>query len=238
MEIKEGKVLYKGLIKGRLIKRYKRFLADVKLETGEIVTAHCANSGSMKECIKEDALVYLSPQNRPERKLKFTWEMIEMPTSLVGVNTGVPNKLVVSSIESGKIAELTGYDKVKPEIKTSDGTRLDILLEKENKEKCYVEIKNSTMVEKRHGFFPDAVTTRGQKHLLELEELVKKGHRGVVFFLIQRMDVDVFSPADHIDEEYGRLLRQVNKNGVEILAYDTILTADSITINKRVEVKL
>lgn len=238
MEIKEGKVLYKGLIKGRLIKRYKRFLADVKLETGEIVTAHCANSGSMKACIMEDAVVYLSPQDRPERKLKFTWEMIEMPTSLVGVNTGVPNKLVVSSIESGKIAELTGYDKVKPEIKTSDGTRLDILLEKENKEKCYVEIKNSTMVENRHGFFPDAVTTRGQKHLLELEELVKKGHRGVVFFLIQRMDVDLFSPADHIDEEYGRLLRKVNKNGVEILAYDTILTADSITINKRVEVKL
>ena len=238
MIVKNGSVLFDDLLKGRFIKRYKRFLADIKLDSGENITAHCANSGSMKACMEEDAVVYVSPQNGPKRKLKFTWEMIEMNGSLVGVNTGVPNKLVASAIESGKIEELKGYPLVRPEIKTSEGTRLDILLENDLKEKCYVEIKNCTLVENSHAYFPDAVTIRGQKHLLELETLVKKGNRGVVFFLVQRMDADVFSPADHIDKEYGRLLRKVNKNGVEILVYDTRLTPDSIVINKRIRVCL
>lgn len=238
MIIKEGRISFDRLIEGRLIKRYKRFLCDVLLDSGDIVTAHCANSGSMKACLKEDAKVYLSPQNSPKRKLKFTWEMIDMGSSLVGVNTGVPNKLVASAIESGKIKELKNYDYIKPEIKTSEGTRLDILLKDKDENRCYVEIKNATLVEDGHASFPDAVTTRGQKHLLELESLVKEGDRGVVFFLIQRMDADVFSPADHIDEEYGRLLRRVMKNGVEILCYDTILTPRSIEINKRINVDL
>lgn len=238
MKVENGKVLYEGLIHGRLIKRYKRFLADVELESGEVVTAHCANSGSMTACIKEGALVYLSCHDNPKRKLKYTWEMIEMPSSLVGVNTGVPNKLVASAIESGKIEELKKYTNVRPEIKTSEGTRLDLLLTDALGEKCYIEIKNCTLVENNHAYFPDAVTTRGQKHLKELERLALEGHETGVFFLIQRMDADIFFPADHIDKEYGFLLRRVHENGVKIFVYDTILNSNSILINQKIDIAL
>ena len=236
--IENGSVSYKGLIKGRLIKRYKRFLADVRLETGDIVTAHCANSGSMKMCLMDDAEVYMSYHGNPARKLKFTLEMIKMPDSLVGINTMLPNKIVASAIESGKVAGLTGYSKIKPEITVSKGSRLDLLLTEEGRRDCYVEIKNSTLVENGKASFPDAVTKRGQKHLVELEHLVNKGKRGVIFFLIQRMGVKSFSPADNIDKEYGSLLRRVIENGVEVMAYDCCLDKLSINIDKSVEIIL
>ena len=151
------------LIKGKLIKRYKRFLADVELNSGEIVIAHCPNSGSMKGCSTPGSQVWLSESNNPKRKLKYTWELILAPETMIGVNTQVPNKLVKQAIENGLISELTGYDHVKAEVKTSEHTRLDLLLEKEAGEKCYVEIKNCTLVENGMAMFPDAVTTRGQK---------------------------------------------------------------------------
>lgn len=238
MKIENGKASFDDLVKGYLIKRYKRFLADIKLESGEVVTAHCANSGSMKNCILEGAKVYISPQNRPERKLKYTWEMIRMPTSLVGVNTGVPNKLVASAVKSGKIAELTGFKDIRSEVKTSENTRLDLLLKDKNGKECYVEIKNCTLVEKKHAFFPDAITTRGQKHIRELMTLADQGYDTALFFLIQRMDADIFSPADHIDPEYGRLLREASKKGVKILVYDTFITESSIEINKSIKILL
>jgi len=238
MDINRGKLVFKDIIKGRLVKRYKRFLADIELESGQIVTAHCTNSGSMKGCIKEGADVYISPQNRPERKLKYTWEMIKMPDSLVGINTLVPNKIAGSAFDSGMIKEFSRYTNVRPEITTSKGTRLDFLLENENGEKAYVELKNCTLVEKRHAYFPDAVTTRGQKHLTELERLASEGFETAVFFLIQRTDADFFSPADHIDPEYGKLLRQVHENGVKIIVYDTLVKPGSIELNKRIKVKL
>ncbi len=238
MKIKNGRVNFTDLVKGTLIKRYKRFLADIRLESGELVTAHCANSGSMKNCIMEGADVYISPQDRPERKLKYTWEIIKMPTSLVGVNTGIPNKLVASAIESGKINELSGFTEIIPEIKTSEKTRLDLLLKDAHGKKAYVEIKNCTLVEKGHAFFPDAITTRGQKHIKELMTLSAQGHDTALFFLIQRMDAEVFSPADHIDKKYGILLREAVKKGVKIIAYDTLITESSIEINKSIKLLL
>jgi sugar fermentation stimulation protein A len=136
------------------------------------------------------------------------------------------------------IKEFSSYNKVKPEITTSKGTRLDFLLEGENQKKAYVEVKNCTLVEKRHAYFPDAVTIRGQKHLKELERLVFEGFETAVFFLIQRTDADFFSPADHIDPGYGKLLRQVYENGVKIIVYDTLVKPGSIELNKRVKIRL
>lgn len=223
------------LIKGKLIKRYKRFLADVQLDSGETVTAHCPNSGSMKGCATPGARVWLSESNNPKRKLKYTWELISAPETMIGINTQIPNKLVKQSIENGLIPELSGYDHVKAEIKTSAHTRLDLLLEKETGEKCYVEIKNCTLVEDGIAMFPDAKTTRGQKHLDELAHLVSLGYRGVIFYLIQRMDAVSFKPAGIIDPIYAVKLKKAVSNGVEIIIRDTIIDTKSIKIGKPVK---
>ena len=234
---------YKGfrmpqLTSGILIQRYKRFLADIILETGEKVTAHCPNSGSMKGCAIPGSPVWLSTSLNPKRKYKYTWELIKTPETMIGINTLVPNKLVKQSIENDLIKELSGYDQVKAEVKTSSHTRLDLLLEKESKEKCYVEIKNCTLVEEEIAMFPDAVTTRGQKHLDELEHLVSQGHRGVIFFLIQRMDAKLFKPADMIDKIYAQKLKKVVANGVEIVVKDTSIDTKLISIRNAVPVDL
>jgi len=236
-------MFYKGfampsLISGILIERYKRFLADVQLDTGEKVTAHCPNSGSMKGCAIPGSKVWLSESDNPKRKYKYTWELIKVPGTLIGINTLVPNKLVKQSIENGLIEALSGYDHVTSEVKTSSHTRLDLLLEKGPKEKCYVEIKNCTLVEEGIAMFPDAVTTRGQKHLDELVDLVSCGHRGVIFFLIQRMDATVFRPAEMIDPIYAQKLRQAVKKGVEVIAMDTIINTRMIRIKNHVPVQL
>ena len=209
-----------SLIPGKLIRRYKRFLADVELKDGTITTAHCPNTGSMSGCSQPGRPVYLSTHNNPRRKLKYTWELIKMPTSLVGVNTLVPNRLVVESIKAGVVPELAGYERVDSEVKINDHTRLDFVLTNNGRKNCYGEIKNCTMVNDGVAAFPDAVTARGLKHINELEALVESGHRCVMFYFIQRMDASVFSPADHIDPEYGKGLRRAVRSGVEILAYD------------------
>lgn len=227
-----------SLISGTLIQRYKRFLADVELETGEKVTVHCPNTGSMKGCAIPGSQVWLSESDNPKRKYKYTWELIKTPETMIGINTLVPNKLVKQSIENDLIKELSGYDQVKAEVKTSSHTRLDLLLEKESKEKCYVEIKNCTLVEEGIAMFPDAVTTRGQKHLDELEHLVSQGHRGVIFFLIQRMDAKLFKPADMIDKIYAQKLKKVVANGVEIVVKDTSIDTKLISIRNAVPVDL
>ena len=226
------------LIPGTLIKRYKRFMADVKLKSGEIVTAHCPNSGSMQQCCEPGRPVYLSFHDNPKRKLKYTWELIEMPTSLVGINTLVPNKLVAKSIEAGMVSDLDGYDKITREVKTQNNSRLDILLSKRDKDHCFVEIKNCTLVEDKIAFFPDAVTSRGLKHLVELRALVSTGVRCVMFYLIQRMDAELFQPADHIDPAYGRELRNALGHGVEILVYDTRIDLETITLNRKIPYSL
>jgi len=222
------------LIPGRLIKRYKRFLADVVLDNGETITAHCPNSGSMKACSEPGQPVYVSYHDNPKRKLKYTWELIQMPTSLVGVNTQVPNRLVYHSILSGMVNELTGYDTVKREVKAGKHSRLDLRLSGEGRRLCYVEVKNCTLVDNGVALFPDAVTTRGRKHLVELQSLVDQDCRCAMFYLIQRMDAQVFKPADHIDPAYGETLRQAVRKGVEVMAYDVSIDQEQIVLNNKV----
>jgi sugar fermentation stimulation protein A len=226
------------LIPGYLIKRYKRFLADVRLDTGETVTAHCPNSGSMKGCAVPGCPVWLSVSDNPRRKLQYTWELIRTPASMIGINTLVPNRLVKTAIETGRIPELAGYGPVRSEVTVRKGTRLDLALEAPGRRNCYVEIKNCSLVEDGTALFPDAVTQRGQKHLDELRHLVAAGHRGVIFYLIQRMDARRFSPAAEIDPAYARKLVKARDHGVEIITRDVVIDLDQIRIHRALPVQL
>jgi sugar fermentation stimulation protein A len=243
MSNKKDSSMFKGLswptlIPGILVKRYKRFLADVKLNSGKIVSAHCPNTGSMKGCCESGRPVYVSFHDNPKRKLKYTWELIEMPTSLVGVNTLVPNRLVFESVKTGVVPELAGYETVKREVKISDHSRIDLALKSADREPCYVEIKNCTLVDNHVALFPDAVTSRGLKHITELQALVDSGCRCVMFYFIQRMDAANFKPADHIDPEYGKGLRRAFSRGLEILAYDVAIDLNGIKLNRRIPYEL
>jgi sugar fermentation stimulation protein A len=226
------------LIPGKLIKRYKRFLADVTLDNGDIVTAHCPNPGSMQACAEPGRSVYLSYHDNPKRKLKYTWELIKMPASLVGVNTLAPNRLVYHSIKEGRLDPFTGYDTIRPEVKVGKKHRLDLLLSKNGSDLCYIEIKNCSLVRDGIAYFPDAVTKRGRNHLIELQKLSSLGHRSVMFFLIQRMDANIFKPADHIDPAYGKELRIAHKNGVEIVVYDVSIDLKKISLRNPIPYEL
>ncbi|MGD9105821.1 MAG: DNA/RNA nuclease SfsA, partial [Desulfobacterales bacterium] len=185
-------------------------------------------------CSQPGCPVYLSFHDNPKRKLKYTWEMIKMPTSLVGVNTMVPNRLVKKSIEEGRVRPLRGYNHIKSEVKVPGGSRLDLLLTKRENEKCFVEIKNCTLVKDGIAYFPDAVTARGRKHLMELQKLVLKGNRCAVFFLVQRMDAKAFTTADHIDPAYGKAFEKAKNNGVEVMVYDVVMDFDKIILGKKI----
>jgi len=228
-----GRLIWPPMIRGTLNRRYKRFLADVRLGNGHGVTAHIPNSGSMLTCSEPGRTVYLSRHNDPRRRLNYTWELIEMPTSLVGVNTMVPNRLVKSAILAGRVPGLRGYDTVRSEVRYGTNSRIDLLLEK-GPARCLVEVKNCTLVVDGVASFPDAVTTRGLKHLRELQAQVRSGDRCVMFYLIQRMDGRRFEPADAIDPAYGRELRQAIQNGVEVMAYDVAIDLKGIEIHKKV----
>ena len=219
------------LVRGRLIKRYKRFLTDVELEDGSIVVAHCTNSGSMKSCIEEGAPVYLSPAQDPKRKTRFTWEMILINGKWVGINTGLPNQIVFDAIWDRQIPGLDQYTRVKREVKYGD-SRFDVYAENEN-ERCYIEVKNVTMKVGNKALFPDAVTTRGQKHLKTLMEVKKAGIRAVMFYVIQRQDIESFGPAKDIDPEYAATLKEAYENGVEIFAYMAEVTPEGIDLLKQ-----
>ncbi len=226
------------LIPGILLSRYKRFLADVKLEDGNIVTAHCPNSGSMKSCNTPGSRVYLSYHDKPSRQLKYTWELVEANQTWVGIHTGHPNKLVAEAVKENRIPELGGYTRIKPEVKFGKHSRIDLLLEGPDGI-CYVEIKNVTLVENGQARFPDAVTLRGQKHLKDLMKAVKLGHRAVIFFLVQREDAITFSPAEDIDPDYSQLLRQaVHHGGVEALVYRTYVSPLEIAIQNSLPLRL
>lgn len=231
-------LIWPELIPGTLLKRYKRFLADVKLETGDIVTAHCPNTGSMKGCSEPGRRIYLSLHSNPRRKYRYTWELIAMPTSLVGVNTLVPNRLVFKSIDRKLIPELEGYKNIRREVKIGAHSRIDFMLTGGIAERCYVEIKNCTLVSEGVAQFPDAVTARGLRHIVELEKLAKAGHRCMMFYFIQRMDSQVFRPADHIDPEYGHRLRQAVEKGIEVVAYDVRIDLQGIELNQRIRCEL
>lgn len=232
-----GYLRWPAFLEGTLLKRYQRFKADVRLKNGHVVTALCPNTGSMLSCSESGRRVYLSRHNSPSRKLKYTWEMIEMPTSLVGINTLVPNRLVKAAIPTGVIPELSGFDSIRAEVPYGKNSRIDLLLER-GKEKCFVEIKNCTLLEGDMACFPDAVTSRGLKHILELQGELRSGHRAVMFYLIQRADAKRFKPADHIDPDYGKALRKACDRGLEILAYDVQIDRRGIRLNRELPVDL
>lgn len=226
------------LVKGKILKRYKRFLADIELENGEVITAHTANTGSMKTCWEPGWSVLLSFHDNPKRKLKYSLELTNNGDTWICVNTSLPNKIAVEGIQAGVVKELKGYSTIKPEAKIGK-SRIDILLSNDGEDPCYVEVKNVTLLgDKERGIFPDAVSTRGQKHLEELMGLVDQGIRAAMLYVINREDVSSFGPADDIDPKYGELLRQAQKKGVEILAYQCKITPDEIKLAKKVPVKL
>jgi sugar fermentation stimulation protein A len=236
--LQRGVIPWPRFVSGALIRRYQRFLADVRLRNGHVVTAHCPNSGSMKTCCEPGRTVYLSRSDNPRRRLRYTWELIAMPTSLVGVNTMIPNRLVAASILAGRIPDLLGYETLRREVNYGRNSRIDILLERGSDERCYIEVKNCTLVEGETASFPDAVTQRGLKHVVELEDQVELGNRAGVFFLIQRMDARTFRPADDIDPTYGRELRQARGRGVELFAYDVSVDLEGISLRSPVPIEL
>ncbi|MEL6428755.1 MAG: DNA/RNA nuclease SfsA [Planctomycetota bacterium] len=224
---------------GRFIKRYKRFLTDVELDGGEIVTVHCPNTGSMKGCLVEGARVAIRDSQDPKRKLQHTLQTIEVDGTWVNVDTGLPNALAYEALAAGAIESLAGYDKVRREVKYGTGSRIDVLLENEaDGARAYVEVKNTTLVEGDVAKFPDAVTTRGLKHLEELGRVVEEGHRGVMLYCVSRSDAKSFAPADEIDPDYGKALRRVAAAGVELLAYTTKVTPTSFEFGDALPIEL
>ena len=226
------------LLRGTLVKRYKRFMADVMLESGDTVTAHCANTGAMLGVQNPGSEVWLSPARNPDRKLKFTWEMIRIGESLVGINTAHPNKIVAEAIEAGKIPELSGYGDLRREVKYGTNSRIDILLSEDSKPDCYVEIKNvHLMRDTGVAEFPDSVSTRAAKHQGELANMVEQGARSVTVYLCQREDCDSFRLAADIDPDYARAVKDAKQRGVEAICYACALTPEAISVSHRLEMK-
>ena len=226
------------VVLGTFIKRYKRFLTDVELEDGSVLTAHCPNTGSMKGCLEPGARVALRDSEDPKRKLRHTFQTIEVGGTWVNVDTGLPNALAYEAVEAGKIEPLLGYETARREVKYGKNSRIDLLLEDPERGRAYVEVKNTTLAEGELARFPDAVTSRGLKHLNELAEVVAEGHRGVMLYCVSRADVSAFSPADDIDPAYSTRLREVAEAGVELLAYSTIVTPTSFELGERLEIRL
>ncbi len=229
------------LLRGRLIKRYMRFLADVTLDSGETITATCPNTGSMKGLTAPGSIVWISTSDSPTRKYKHTWEMIENDMGagpvLVGINTAHPNKIVTEAIEAGKLKPLVGYGSLKREQKYGRNSRIDILLEDAEKPTCYVEIKNVHLMRKPGlAEFPDSVTERGAKHLGELAQMVREGKRAVMVFLIQRGDAKSMTLARDIDPAYGAAFDAAVAAGVEVLAARCKMSIGEIVVDRLIKV--
>lgn len=229
------------LKRGRLIQRYKRFLADVALDSGTTVTATCPNTGSMLGLATPGATVWLSRSDSPTRKYAHTWEMVETDLgegpSLVGINTGHPNRLVAEAIAARRIKTLAGYQSLRREVKYGEASRIDILLEDAKKGRCYVEVKNVHLM-RQAGLaeFPDCVTARGVKHLRELSQMVAQGHRAVMLFLIQRSDAKRFALAGDLDPAYSEAFRDAVAAGVEAMAFACLMSPEEITLDKAVRI--
>ena len=227
------------LVSGTLIRRYKRFLADVQLADGTEVVAHCPNPGSMKTCAEPGWGVKLTPANSPKRKLKWTLEIIEAIDGSIMVNTARPNGIVVEGIRAGKVLELSNYPELRTEVKYGENSRIDILLSDTSRPDCYVEVKNVTMAaEPSVAAFPDSVSKRAAKHMRELTAMVQQGHRAVVFFLVSRSGVQSIRPAHEIDPSYAIALKDAASAGVEILAYSLVFNTNSVELGSRIEVTL
>lgn len=222
------------LVTGKLIKRYKRFLADVTLDSGEEVTAHCTSTGALLGIADPGSNVWLSPSDNPNRKLAYTWEMVESEGVLVGVNTSHPNLLVAEAISNQVITELQGYEAMKREVKYGTNSRIDILLSEGVRPNCYVEVKNVHLKRGGRAEFPDAVTSRGTKHLEEMMQMVKDGHRAAMVYVIQRDDCEGFGLAKDIDPVYAATAATAIAVGVEIYAYECQMSPEGIVISKPV----
>jgi len=225
----------KSLAKGKLIKRYKRFFTDVKLAK-EIVTAHCPNTGSMKGLLDEGNEVYLLPNNDPKRKLKYGLEIIKSRKNLVGVNTHMANRIVEHGLKNNLIYELKNNDNIKPEVFFNKETRFDFLTEKKG-QKSFIEVKNVTLFrDKKTAEFPDAVTSRGSKHLLELINAIKKGYKSYLIFLVQIQKMEFFKIAKDIDNKYYENYLIAKKAGVNILAYRCNISSKKIYMEKKLKI--
>tara|TARA_R110000787_G_scaffold16622_2_gene50222 strand:+ start:7151 stop:7852 length:702 start_codon:yes stop_codon:yes gene_type:complete len=221
------------LVKATLIKRYKRFLADVRFEDGTETTAHIANPGGMIGLKDPGMTIWLSPARNPARKLKWSWEIAEADGGMVGVSTAHPNAIAEEAILAGRIPELAGYENLRREVKYGKNSRIDILLEDPNRPIAYVEIKNVHLM-RTPGLaeFPDAVTARGAKHLAELGDMVEQGHRAVMLYVVQRTDCDSFALAEDVDPAYAAAFRQAMTRGVEMLCYMCDITTQKITLDR------
>lgn len=226
------------LIHGILIKRYKRFMADVTLDDGQVVTAHLANSGAMLGTADPGMEVWLSPAANPDRKLKYSWELVRADGVLVGVNTSHPNQIAAEAIAEGKIPELTGYQTIRREVKYGASSRIDLLLEAPDRPPCYVEVKNVHLKRGDRAEFPDAVTVRGAKHLVELRQMVAQGARAVMLYLVQRGDCTAFAPAEDIDPAYAAGLRTAFADGVEAICYTCHMSLEGISIGEPLPIHL
>mgnify|MGYP000526980984 CR=1 FL=1 len=228
----------KPVLEGKIEKRYKRFLSDITLKDGEFVHAHVPNTGSMTNCWAQGWKVLVTYHDDPKRKMKYTLEATHNGKTWIGVNTSRTNKIVKEALELKLIKELNGYKNLKPEAKVHD-SRIDFFLsDHKSKPDCYVEVKNVTLNQGKKALFPDAVSTRGQKHLRDLIKLKEEGLRACMLYLINRRDVESFEPAIEIDPEYAKLLKEAKKAGVEILAYQTKITKKDISITDKIKVKV
>lgn len=229
-----------ALQQGRLLKRYKRFLADILTADGQPLTIHCPNTGSMKNCLVVDSPCWYWDSANPKRKLPHTLELVTTPTGhLACVNTARPNALVVEAIGNGTVTELQDYRQLKTEVSYGEeNSRIDILLSG-GQQSIYIEVKNTTLLEGDGiGYFPDAVSERASKHLRELMSVVAAGHRGVIFFCVNHTGIERVRPADQIDPSYGRLLREAAARGVELLAYRSVISPQGIELQTKLAVEL
>ncbi len=227
-----------------LIKRYKRFLADIELANGEYTTIHCANTGAMTGCDDPGNKIWYSTSDNPKRKYPCSWELSETSQGhRICVNTARANQLAIEAIQDGTIAELQGYEQLRTEVKYgNENSRIDILLCSETKPNCYIEVKSVTLLDEKcldtgeeakfpgQGFFPDAVTTRGQKHLRELSEMAQSGSRAILLFAVLHSGIEKVSPAHHIDANYSQLLKKALEAGVEVLCYKAVLSDNEIRL--------
>ena len=221
------------LLQGTLIKRYKRFFVDIKYQNKKVI-AHCPNSGSMMGLLTEGNKVWFSKADNPNRKLKYTLEILGANKNMIGVNTHLTNKIVLEALENKKIKDLIKFNDIKSEVKFSDSTRFDFLISNK-KEKCFLEVKNVTLVRKKAiAEFPDSITSRGSKHLKELINAKRKGYASYILYLIQRDDCKSFKVASDIDEVYKNNFDIALKNGVKMLCYDCKLSNEEIIINNRI----
>ncbi|WP_028023043.1 DNA/RNA nuclease SfsA [Enterovibrio calviensis] len=220
-----------------LLRRYKRFLADIKLPDGSERTIHCANTGAMTGCATPGDTVWYSTSNNAKRKYPNSWELTETQSGhMICVNTAQANRLVVEAIEAGVVKELQGYPTLRTEVPYGEEkSRIDILLQSPSKEDCYIEVKSATLLgDENQGYFPDTVTTRGQKHLRELATLAQQGKRAVLFFAVLHSGIEKVSPAKHIDEVYNQLLIEAEQLGVEVMCYQASLSSALMSIKNRV----